>query len=685
MNFKITTKKITPNVFGEDDSETKKQSTLNSKRPVNPPQSSSSKKEDDHPEEDIAKVMGFCGFGKFNKNEIGESEQQQTQPQKSQHNKANKQANVFDLERLVEANRKNARTLFGDVSEDKPDVDEEGSSTNTCLPGAKIEFDPSMSSATIKSYEHNEHAADSGQYNDDQNDDEEDAQDDEEESDDSDRYKHLPKSETLELKHGNKTLSALAIDSEGGRFFSGGVDFSVKIWDFSKMQPGQMEDLRSFEPCGCHPIKRLAFSNTGQHVIVVSGSSQAKVVDRDGQNVAECPRGDPYLRDMNRTKGHVAMLNDGCWSPRDSSQFITCAGDGTVRIWSLESASSGQKNVLKVRSKAGLRALPNSLAIVSDLSLLAVASDDGSICTWDHRRQRYVNNVFTLRNVHTPGQEITSICFNHAGNQIASRSTDGTLALWDVRNQKLIKRYENLPNRFSGTDCVFSPDDQLLLTGVAAERDTPDGRLVAFDTRSLSDLPTETISSVSSSVVRLAWHPRINQLLVSTSDGNLRIYYDTRNSSAGALLSTRLRSRKPGATYKTDKAFMCAEPTVLTPHSLPLFKTNKKRNKVVQELKDRQDPVKSKRPELPVGVHGQGGRIASAGSTYSQFIARNLAIKDLQPDNGLDVRQSLLRHAADSEKNPYWVAAYKQTQPKAIFQQTEPDSDDQPPAKKIAK
>jgi WD40 repeat protein len=680
MNFKITTKKINKNVFGDDDNENKKSAVPKSigLSPLVSETPATSESLDDSPTEvdddkDIAKMMGFSGFGKFCKNKTSDSNEPALKQSATQ-------SKAFDLEKLVEENRKNARTLFGDVSEDK--LDQEATDDRT-VPDAENQT-PSTSSDKIQDGAKPKSAK--NRTTDASDDEESDEVDSDSEDDEADRYKHIPMSNQLELNHGTKTVSALAIDSEGSRFVSGGADFSVKIWDFNKMQPGQMEDLRSFEPCGCHPIKRLSFSNTGQHVIVVSGSSQAKVVDRDGQNVVECPRGDPYLRDMNRTKGHVAMLNDGCWSPRDASQFITCAGDGTVRIWSVESAATGHQTVLKVRSKAGLRALPNCLALTPDLSLLAVGSDDGSISAWDHRRQRYVNNVFSLRNVHTAGNDMTSICFSHGGNQLASRSTDGTLALWDIRTQKLLKRYESLPNRFSGTDCLFSPDDNLILTGISGEREAPDGRLVAFDTKTLTDSPVETLTLTGSSPVRLIWHARINQLLLGTSDGKVRVYYDSRQSSAGALFSTRIRSRKAGDSYKTDKAFVCAEPTVLTPHSLPMFKAVKKRTKVVQELKDRLDPIKSKRPELPVGVHGQGGRIASAGSTYAQFIARNLAIKDLHTDNGLDAREVLLRHAAEAEKNPYWIApAYQQTQPKPIFQNNEPESDDQPPPKKIAK
>ena len=63
------------------------------------------------------------------------------------------------------------------------------------------------------------------------------------------------------------------------------------------------------------------------------GNSQAKVIDRDARTKFECIKGDPYIVDMARTKGHVGMLNDGCWKPKDRTQFITASIDGSIRCF----------------------------------------------------------------------------------------------------------------------------------------------------------------------------------------------------------------------------------------------------------------------------------------------------------------------------------------------------------------
>lgn len=92
----------------------------------------------------------------------------------------------------------------------------------------------------------------------------------------------------------------------------------------------------------------LHYSITGDAILIISGTAQvivnfisilktfinrlvylkAKIVDRDGYEKAECVKGDQYITDMARTKGHIASLVGGSWHPRDKQEFLTCSQDG---------------------------------------------------------------------------------------------------------------------------------------------------------------------------------------------------------------------------------------------------------------------------------------------------------------------------------------------------------------------
>ncbi len=112
-----------------------------------------------------------------------------------------------------------------------------------------------------------------------------------------------------------------------------------------------LKSFRSLTPCESHLIRCLEFSSTGDKLLVVPGSSQvrlqvpipaanlslikidiiflfrlqAKVLDRDGHELFECIKGDPYVTDMRVNKGHVGGLTAGCWHPKIKDEFLTAS------------------------------------------------------------------------------------------------------------------------------------------------------------------------------------------------------------------------------------------------------------------------------------------------------------------------------------------------------------------------
>jgi len=133
----------------------------------------------------------------------------------------------------------------------------------------------------------------------DNTDDDNDSSDDDDDDDDDDDSKQIkiPIESQVSLNHGIKAVSALCIDPPGVRLASGSVDYDVRLWDFAGMDQ-TLQSFRTLTPCGNHPIKFLKYSPTGDRLLVISGMSQAKVLDRDGHELWECVKGDQYISDM---------------------------------------------------------------------------------------------------------------------------------------------------------------------------------------------------------------------------------------------------------------------------------------------------------------------------------------------------------------------------------------------------
>lgn len=160
-----------------------------------------------------------------------------------------------------------------------------------------------------------------------------------------------------------------------------------------------------------------------------------------------------------------------------------------------------------------------------------------------------------------------------------------------------------------------------------------------------------------------------SQIVAGLANGRIVVLYSPDLSHNGAKL---VMSKGPGRKVTIeDVSGALAAPTILTPHALPMFRdldpgrgTKRKREK------DRMDPRKSRRPELPVTGPGKGGRV---GASATQHVVQNL-VRDNTRDvdvsalrnhglwtgaNGGGVcvqpREALLRYADVAEKDPKWT------------------------------
>jgi len=111
------------------------------------------------------------------------------------------------------------------------------------------------------------------------------------------------------------------------------------------------------------------------------------------------------------------------------------------------------------------------------------------------------------------------------------------------------------------------------------------------------------------------------------SNGQIVVLYSPITSLNGAKLL--LNKGPPRKLNVEDMSDALAAPTILTPHALPMFRdldpgrgTKRKREK------DRMDPRKSRRPELPVSGPGKGGRV---GASATQHVVQNL-VRDTTRD-----------------------------------------------------
>jgi len=517
---------------------------------------------------------------------------------------------------------------------------------------------------------------------------------------------HLPISSEAILQPHARAVVAVDLDHSGSRLLTGSTDYTVKIFDFNGMK-SDCRPFRSLEPSDGHPIVALSWSPTGDGFLVITGSPQPKVYDRDGKEQGEFPRGDMYIRDMKNTKGHIGACSGGAWHPTDKATGMTCSDDGTVRIWDMWTLE--QKTVIKPTLAKPGRVSVTAATYGTDGRLIAAGLNDGAIQLWDVRgkfgqsaaigvvpqpkAQGFTKQAWSyvsrgsshlVRNAHEAGSEITCLKFSLDGHTLLSRSTDETLKVWDVRALKSpVVAIDGLPTTFSNTQCCFSPDEKLVLTGISAGSKESVGAVCFFDR---SDLSLVRRLAVPGSAVALTWHSEINQIVVGCGDrkeGTARVLYDPGMSRRGALQAVGRRPRKETMSDFTAEI----EPRIYNPNALPLFREawpggNKRKQPVDASVRTSKSFKPEKGQAGPGTSVGAGGKLGTSGGTLlTQYIMKHHG--QLKNPAEEDVRASILRHAGKEDAFSRFTEAYAATQPQRIYakeeEEEEGDVDDQPP------
>ena len=156
----------------------------------------------------------------------------------------------------------------------------------------------------------------------------------------------------------------------------------------------------------------------------------------------------------------------GCWHPKIKEEFLTASQDNSLRIWLVDARGKKSQYVVKTKSKkTGLKTIPTSCTYSRDGLLVAATCQDGSIQMWDHRKT-FVNVALQVPEAHQRGTDSSCIKFAYDNHHVATRGGDETLKLWDVRFfRSPLNVATGLYSRFDMTECYFSPDDKMIVTG----------------------------------------------------------------------------------------------------------------------------------------------------------------------------------------------------------------------------
>ena len=406
----------------------------------------------------------------------------------------------------------------------------------------------------------------------------EDDEDDSDSSDDSDDDE-FPVSHELVLKTHDRAVTTTTLDPSGSRLISGSTDCTLKFHDFASMTPTTLRAFKSVDPSATkssensetHPINHIEFNPlSGGSFLCVSAHPQAKIMNRDGDVLAEFQKGDMYLRDMNNTKGHVSEVTTGTWSPTNRDICVTAGTDSTLRIWDVNHKRC-QKEVIVHKSRAaGSAGRTRMTAVVwgSPLqggnNILVAAALDGSLVMWSGDGP-FARPAAEIREAHTPNTWTGGVDISSDGRMVVTRGGDNLIKLWDIRKFKapvVTVSHPSTSDHYTMTNIKYAPNSSNILTG------SPSGHLHILNS---GNLKPELVTPVTpgSPLITVQWHPKLNQIVTGSANSEVHVLYNPNTSTRGAVdvmsRAPKKRHVDDDPNFTTDQSTGISGDSIVTP------------------------------------------------------------------------------------------------------------------------
>ncbi|KAI1004822.1 hypothetical protein K3495_g3393 [Podosphaera aphanis] len=513
---------------------------------------------------------------------------------------------------------------------------------------------------------------------------------DSEDSDSSDDEDEFPVSHELVLRTHEKAATSITLDSAGGRLVTGSTDCTLKFHDFASMTPTTLRAFKSVDPnesktstnSETHPINHIEFNPmSGSTFLCVSAHPQAKIMNRDGEVLAEFQKGDMYLRDMNNTKGHISEVTTGTWSPIHKNLCVTAGTDSTLRIWDVNHKRC-QKEVIVHKSRAaGSAGRTRMTAVVwgnhlqAGPNLLVAAALDGSLVVWGGNGP-FSRPASEIRKAHESGTWTSGIDMSSDGRTIVTRGGDDLIKLWDIRKFKdpfVTVSHQSTSNHYAMSSIKYSPTSSCIITGSAS------GDLHILNP---GNLKPELVTPITpgSPIITVAWHPKINQIVTGSANAEVHVLYNPKISIKGAVdvmsRAPKKRHVDDDPNFTTDQSTGISGDSIITPGGVL---TNTSGNSFLSRHPTvgltasgrSRDP---RRPQIPMVTPFMKSQPDEG------HINQNIPLSSMRDE---DPREALLKYADLAKNDPLFTNAWRDTQPVTHYAQLSDDEEGEPSKKKV--
>ena len=250
---------------------------------------------------------------------------------------------------------------------------------------------------------------------------------------------HAKQPSTITLSGHTSAVYACCVSPDGSRILSAGGDGSVKVWDFSSLEP--VRELRGHNCpvycCSISPDNATALSGDMDGIIKVWNLADGSVVG-------------------NLDDGHTRCVMSACFS-RDGCRALTASSDKTLVHWDVTADGNGGVSGIKMRVLTGHKLSVNCAVFSPDGSMAISASSDNTLKIWNLATGKETRTLVG----HTDA--VLSCDVSPDGELVVSASQDATLKVWKLDLGKEIRTLSGHSDAVRS--CSFAKDGAMILSG----------------------------------------------------------------------------------------------------------------------------------------------------------------------------------------------------------------------------
>ncbi|EDO06193.1 WD domain G-beta repeat family protein [Babesia bovis T2Bo] len=462
--------------------------------------------------------------------------------------------------------------------------------------------------------------------------------------------------------------SSLTTNFGGTRLLYGGSDGELRCVDFYKWMSGGYGPLWSKNLD--QSITAVAMNHDNSVAAAAIGSVISFYSDA-GEHMFNTTKGDMYLLDPRKTRGHTATVTCLSADPDENNIFTSGSIDGTLRNFDINAPRQGVSMSIHAiqtfvpKAARGPRAQITALCFctLKSKSIVVGATERGSLCTWD-RRTAYPGVV----NMEAHMSRIGAV-LSPDDNMLISRCHD-VVKLWDLRNPTKVVLECAVPGGDMCPNMAISPDGLHVAVGEVTPinpRNIKEGFKGCIKVVSAKTLSVDHQFKVKSPPGPIAWANELGQLFTICHDGKI---WSRCNSDA--LESMYLSRAKAAVRHKATAA---AQQTVsVQPEVFPI-------DQLPDNLEEAEDGT-LKRKRLPRQYNKPGAKeepdldYVSYGRTPVSYEDEDIVTK-LRAMEGDTNSVTAVATGTGIQRIPYktdkFMRMYQKSQPELILDFTAPE------------